>query len=390
MKPPAGRYTPPIPPGPDPCYTPNPHLLFDQRPTGPHLLFVCENHEPPPVDTVVVPIRKVYIVLNDVSLRRVVGNLSLPALSLSLSIDVDSWTWSFNASLPAAALGDIEPVAGEPVELEASINGNLYRVLAENISRERVFGKNTIRVSGRGKSALLAAPYAPVMSFANSTDRTAQQLMADVLTLNGVPIGWDIDWTLSDWLVPAGAFSMRGTYIEGLQRIASAAGAYLQPDPVSQELRALLRYPVMPWDWATSTPDFEIPSAVMTREGIEWKTKPAYNRVWVRGEAVGVLGQVTRAGTAGDLEAPMIVDPLITAAVAARQRGMSVLGDTGRQAIVTLSLPVLPETGVIPPGKLVKYVDGSVERIGLTRAVSLDFGGSARLRQSITVETHEA
>ena len=48
----------------------------------------------------------------------------------------------------------------------------------------------------------------------------------------------------------------------------------------------------------------------VARESLRWLEKPAYNRVFVSGQDVGVLGQVTRAGTAGDVLAPMVVDPL--------------------------------------------------------------------------------
>lgn len=127
----------------------------------------------------------------------------------------------------------------------------------------------------------------------------------------------------------------------------------------------------------------------MLREGIEWRTRPDYNRVFVSGQQTGVLGRVTRSGTAGDLLAPMVTDPLITSPIAARQRGTAILADTGRQAIVNLSLPVLAETGVIEPGKFVRYVDGATTRLGITRAVSVSFGaGATDLRQQITVETH--
>lgn len=395
-----GPYVPPVvPPGPTLCYTPSPHLVYSAAwSASSGLLFVCENHPDPvnpdpdpeqPPASVVVPIRSVYIVINDIVLRRVSNNLALPALSLSLSIDADSWTWGFSATLPAAALDDVMPDANAPVELEAIINGNSYRVIAESVARERAFGRAQIRVSGRGRNAVLAAPYAPVLSFANSSQRTAQQLMADVLTINGVPLGWDIDWTPEDWLVPSGAFVQQGTYMEALNSIASAAGAYIQPHPTAQTLRVLLRYPVAPWAWNTATPDLEVPAAVMTRESIEWIDKPEYNRVFLTGTSQGVLAQVTRTGSAGELVAPLITDPLITESAAARQRGIAVLADTGRQATVRLSLPVLPETGVITPGKLVRYVDGSTTRLGLVRAVGVEAAGAgADLRQTVTLETH--
>lgn len=392
--PPAGTsdISGPVVPPFDPCYIPPEGDAVDLLFSGIYipntsLFFICERHgEPPPGGNVVVPIRSVYVVLNNVTLRRVDGNIQLPTLSLSLSIDVDSWTWGFNASLPASSLVDVMPEDG-PVELEASINGTLYRLLAEKLSRERTFNQATIRVSGRGKSALLAGPYSPILTFANDEARTAQQLLDDVLTFNGVPIGWDIDWQIDNWLVPTGAFNARGSYIDGLTAVVGAAGAYLQPHPTAQTLRVLPRYALAPWDWNLITPDFVLPSSVATQEGIEWVEKPLYNRVFVSGTSQGVLGQVTRTGTAGDLVAPMVTDALITQAAAARQRGLSVLADTGQQAQVRLRLPVLPETGVIEPGKFVRYEDGGDTWFGVVRSTSLD-ASLPELWQTIQLETH--
>lgn len=88
----------------------------------------------------------------------------------------------------------------------------------------------------------------------------------------------------------------------------------------------------------------------------------------------------------------MIIDPLMTNAIGMRQRAMPVLCDVGRQAVVTLRLPVLTETGIIPPGKFVRYVDGGVTRIGLTRSVRAeierDEESGLTIWQSIGVETH--
>ena len=134
------------------------------------------------------------------------------------------------------------------VELLANVNGTTFAVLAENISRERSFGQTSIRLTGRGKNSALAGPYAPVMTFTNSQARTARQLMDDVLTINGVPMGWNLDWGLTDWNVPAGVFSHQGTWIEALGVIAGAAGGYLLPHPRDQTIRVRHRYPVAPWE----------------------------------------------------------------------------------------------------------------------------------------------
>lgn len=365
-------------------------LLFQCPPGDTALLFgpyPC-GIAPPAPGTVVVPIRKVYMIINNASLRRVDGNIALPVFNMSLSIDADSWTWSFSAALPGSALSDLEPSeSGAPVEVEAMINGVSYRALVERVGRERSFGKSDIRVSGRGKTALLDSPYAPSQSFSNSAARTAQQLMADVLTVNGQPMDWGVNFGLDDWLVPAGVFSQQGSYIAALNAIASAAGGYIQPHASLQSISVLPRYPVAPWDWASVTPDFDLPSDVTTREAIEWVEKARYNRVFVSGQQSGVLGQVTRAGTAGDLLAPMITDALITTASAARQRGLSVLADTGRQAELSLRLPVLAETGVITPGKFVRYTDAGATRVGIVRSVGVEVG-MPEIWQTLGVQTY--
>jgi len=109
--------------------------------------------------------------------------------------------------------------------------------------------------------------------------------------------------------------------------------------------------------------------------------------VFVSGVQQGVLGQVTRAGTAGDLLAPMITDALITHADAARQRGLSILSNTGRHANVTLKLPVLAETGIITPGKFVRYVDGATTRAGIVRSVGVEVA-MPDIFQTLGIETH--
>lgn len=390
MRPPIGQWKNiVIPPEPERCYTPNPHLLFFVPfEPGANLLFRCDRETLQPPGTVIVPVRRAYIVINNAHLYRIDGNVEIHVYSMSLSIDADSWTWQFSASVPASALPDLEPNAlGDPVELAATINGTSYHVLAESLSRDRSFGKASVSVSGRGLAAVLDAPYAPMMSFSNTIERTAQQLMNDALTINGASIGWDIDWRLMDWTVPAGVWSHRGTYISALNAIASAAGGTILPHPTLQRLRILPRYAAAPWDWATQTPDFELPAALTTREGMDWQESPRYNAVFVSGSEGGILGHVKRAGTAGDVMAPMVTDPLITHADAARQRGLRILSDTGRQALVSLRIPVLPATGIIEPGAMVRYVDGGTSHIGIVRGTSVDVG-LPEVFQSLRIETN--
>ena len=391
---PPGKWVkPPTPEPNDPCYIPNTHLVFkDPRATNASLVFICERHGgpgPEPGATVVVPVKNVYMVLNEATLTRVDGSVPIPTYSMSMSLDVDSWTWSFSASVPALALGDLEPSSyGEPVEVQASINGVPYRFLVETIGRDRGFADSRLRISGRGKSALLDNPYSAQMVFGNEFNRTAQQLMGDVLTLNGVPLDWDIQWEIDDWNVPAGVFSHTGSYMSALLQIAGAPGAYIQPHATAQTLYVKPRFPDLPSKWGDLTPDIELPSAGVTRESIEWRNLPAYSRVFVSGTSEGVVGQVTLAGTDGSLVAPMVTDPLITEGVAARQRGLAVLSETGRQVPFNLRMPIFPETGIIPPGKLVRYVDNGVPRLGITRSVQVEVGLPA-IWQTVALESYE-
>lgn len=328
------------------------------------------------------------MILNDASLRRIEGNIQLPTLSMSLSLDMGSWTWTFSARLPGSTLSNLEPSStGAPVEVEALINGVAYRALVEGISRDRSFGSTAINVTGRGKTALLDDPYSPVMQFSNTSIRTAAQLMEDILPVV-VPVGWTIEFGLTDWLIDAGLFSHTGTYISALKAVSGAAGGYLQPHPSTQTIKVLPKYPSTPWSWAsTVVPDYILPSDVTVRESIDWAERARYNRVYVSGQQAGILGQVTITGTDGGILAPMQVDPLITTVEVATQRGLSILGETGRVANITLSLPVLPETGIIPPGKFVRYTDNGVVRIGIVRSVGVQIGRPS-ISQTIQVESY--
>lgn len=396
-KPPPGISKPVQPPAVDPCYVPSlpAHLVFEELADSSqpvNLVFVCERHGPGPQpgETIVVPVRRFYMTVNNLLLVRVDGNVPIPAYTFGMSLDVDSWTWSWAATLHADALPLIQPdVGGDPVDIQATINGVQYRLAAESYSRQRQFGNTRISVKGRGMAAILDSPYAPVANHGNTVARTAQQLMSDVLTLNGVGIGWGVDFGLQDWLVPGNVWTHQGSYISALQDIAQAVGGYLQPHNTAQTLRVLARYPAAPWYWAGLTPDYELPSAVVEVEGIEWQRLPSYKRVFVEGTkpGIGCRGDVNRAGTAGGLLAPMVVHPLITHPDAARQRGIAELSNTGTQAHISLRLPVLAETGVIKPGALVRYVDGATTHLGLVRSTEVEWQEPV-LRQVLMVETH--
>lgn len=334
-----------------------------------------------------VPIRDTYIVQNDVTLKLLDGT-PLSATALSISIDADSWTFGWSGTITGSELALVTPPGlGSPIELEAKINGQAFRLLAESLQRDRSFPASRIRISGRGIAAALADPYNPIVTRSNATAMTAQQLADAALTVSGVGIGWTIDWQLADWLVPIGAWNHTGTMIEAVGRIAAAAGGYITAAAATQDITIRHRWPVLPWDLATTVPDIILPAAAVQQEGIAWTERPDYNGVWVSGESQGVLAHVRRTGTIGDVLAQMVTDPLITHDDAARQRGTAILAETGRSATMTLSLQVLPETGVMQVGQIVRFEDGAEVRTGIVRSVSVAYQ-HPRLRQTIEVECH--
>ena len=398
----AGMHPPLQPPGPEPrppCYDPATlgRLVFTDpwTPDG-RLVFVCTrpggvDPEPPPAPIVVLP-RRSYVVINSIEIRRADDpeGPPLPSEAFNMTLDRDSWTWSFSATFHRDARDAVTPgPGGAPVELEVRINNQPFRLQAERVGRSVRFPERLVKVSGRGRAALLDAPHAAVQTFGNpDAARTAQQLMQDVLTVNGVGIGWAVDFGLTDWLVPAGAFLHQGTWAGAINEIASAAGGYVQPHDTAATLRVLPAWPTPWWEWGSLAPDIELPAGIAEVEDTEWIDKPAYNRVFVSGEAGGVLGDYKRAGTAGDVLRPMVVHPLITHADAARQRAIAELADAGRAIHQQLTLMVLPETGVIRPGTVLRYTDDdAAPRIGIVRSTSISWAWPA-LTQTIGVEGH--
>ncbi|QXL84086.1 hypothetical protein [Comamonas sp. NLF-1-9] len=394
------RPPPPQPPGKLVCYDPaRLGLLVFRQPAGTErhgtLFFICTKSGggpgPQPDAPIVVARRRSYIVINSIEVRRVDTDQLLPALDQGLSMQLDrgSWTWGFTVSFHASALPLLQPAPdGTPVALLLTVNGQPFRMVVESIARSVRFPAAHLTVRGRGRAALLDAPYAATRSFGHLLDRTAQQLMEEALTINGVPIGWSLDWQIDDWLIPAATWAHQGTWISAVTDIAAAVGAYVQPHDTDEVLRILPAWPAPIWSLPDATPDIELPPGIATVEETEWITQPDYDALYMHGEPGTSLYYRKRAGTAGDSLAPMAVHPLLVHADAARQRALAELSETGRQVEHTLQTMVLPETGIIKPGTLLRYTDDSaVARVGITRAVSVAMSGPT-LTQTIKVQAH--
>ena len=379
-----------------PCYDPATvgRLIFSDLAMGDgRLVFVCQRPGQvlPPAAIVIQP-QRTYVVINSVEIRRAddLNGDPLPNETFSMSLNHQSWTWSFNATFHISARGAVSPSAsGDPVELEVRINGQPFRLLAESVNPSRRFAEHTIAVSGRGRAGHLDDK-AAIQTFGNTLDVSAHQLVQECLTVNGGGFGWNVDWQLTDWIVPGGVWMHQGTWISAISDIAGAAGGYLQPHDTEQIMRVLPLWPQPWWRFDQLAPDIELPEGYSEVDDTSITYQPAYNRIFVSGETGGILADVTRAGTAGDILKPMVVHPLITEVGVAQKRAIAELSQSGQALRHKLILPVnAAKGGVIKPGTILRYVDdGSAWRTGLVRSTNVALQNWPELTQSLEIESH--
>ena len=356
----------------------------------PELILNFSTH-PCPERGRVVPVLKVYFVSNAVDVVRLPSREPVPVTSLSLSLDDGAWAWGFSASLPYRALEMVAPDRGGPVEIEIRINDIVWIMLVEGFDARREFGQETATIQGRSRAAWLAEPFAPKRSFSPDDPFTARQLADLELERPGLSTGFNLAWQLPDWLVPSGAWSYRSlTPLSAILRIVESVGGNLISHPSLLQLTARSRYPEPPWRWNTVTPDLSLPVDVVRSLSARYLEKPEFDAVIIAGERKGIVGRVKRTGTAGNRLAPMVVDGLITHADAARERGTTMLADVGRQAVVTLELPMLPTIGLLEPGQLLGVGEGDGGWRGLVRStrVAASWTETLSVRQTVDVERH--
>lgn len=338
-----------------------------------------------------IPRRRTYIVNNSIACNRVVGGEKIPVVagSFTMELDYQSWTWAFSFTTIAEVLPLLRPGPDRlPRELELVVNGVPYRMRVQQISRSVQHPRAMLRVSGGSNAVMLGDPYALEQSFTQPLGRTAAQMMDEVLTINEVSIGWTVDFQLTDWPVPAGTWAFHGTWISAICDIASAVGGYVQPHNTDDVLRVLPRWPVRSWELDSAVPDIELPPGIAVIEATEWPSRPVYEAIYMHGMPGDKLYHRYRDGFAGDLLAPMATHALLVHNDAANQRAIAELSEGGDQVIQDLTTMVLPDTGIIVPGKLVRYTDDeAATRTGIVRGVSVADDAEAALRQTIKLES---
>jgi len=393
-------YTPPVVPLP---YW-GTALVFECPPlTGQpvHLVFgfVCTPTTPAAL-LHILPAR-FYMVTHNVYAQRLPDLAEVPIFDATVSADDGSYCWTLQASAPGSVFDLLFPVNGLPAQLLLNMDGIEWVFTIDPPDSDWEFAKTVTTIHGRSVTSIAGAQNPSTWS--NLTDKTAQQIALDALSATGIDLDWGIgagalaNGGLVDWLVPAGAWSHRGTPLEAVQAVVGAAGGYLQSHRTAAKL--LARHPYgqrigdvsgAPWALATGAADVELAQDAVIKQGRRYKDWCGVNACYVSGTTQGLLALVKRAGTAGDKLAEMAVDALATHVDAARQRGLSIIGKSaGMSYDPVLELPILTGAGlpgVLDVGQVVQ-VNATVPWRGRVRSVRVAYNRPI-LRQTVVLESY--
>ena len=377
----------------DGCYWPPKgdavHLLFAEPAHHTSaLLFACRGKRASNEALVVIERLSMYTHISEASATLWPEGDALPLFECSIETDAGGYGWHLRASGPAQLMEMLAPRAdGPPVRVRVEICGMAWVFVVGLRQRSRQFGRHVVTFAAASATSLLDAPHVQPGTFANTAQQTAQQLAAAALEYTGVTLDWRID----DWLVPAGVWSHQGTPLSAVLRVADAAGAVVQSHRTADTLIVQPRYAAMPWEWAQTPPALQLPIGYCTLESMDEERAQPYNAVYTSGTIAGVVRRTKRAGTAGDIEATAVSDPLLTASAAHVQRARSILGAGGWQANVGLTLPfdnAPGAPGLLDVGTLIEIADTGGNWRGLVRGVGIRAGARPGVRQSVKVERH--
>lgn len=334
--------------------------------------------------------RKVYIVSNSIYCKRLSDNAPIELVSCQVGIDRDSFAWSFSASVPYTEIDKVAPTTSGLTEIELGINGLIWRFVVENYGKRSQFAKTDVTIGGRSLTAYLTEPYAAKRDYNHAAPSFAAALADAELNRGGEVSGFYLDWQLIDdlgWPVPANTLNYQGlTPLQAIQKIATAGGGFVQSHPSEPTVMVVPDYPIASWQWSGATPNKVIVPDLVKSESLQWQEKPAYNGVYVEGVTAGVVALVKITGTAGENQAETFVDRMTCDQAAARQKGLSILSEGGKQARMSIDLPMHNSIGLLLPSMLIEV---SGQWRGLVRGVSISVQQKGlSITQSVDVERH--
>lgn len=302
-----------------------------------------------------------------------------------ISMDADSVLWRLQAQAAPSAYAALN-AGTDPVIVRVTIDGIDWDFLVDSVSRSRRFGATDVSITGRSVVALTGQGCAQERNWTNDAPNTAFGIAAGA----HIDSGLELEWAIPDWIVPAGALSFTGTPLALTERLAAAAGAPLRAARSGLRLRVMPRYSYMPSEWSGEAPDVDVAWSAVQTEQTERDDEVPYDAVVVLGTRSAYGLQAVLASTPGLTPHPQVTDELVTEPAVAISRASSVLGQSGRKAMHTLTLPVLTgagEPGVLEPGQLVRVLDPAGTWVGMVRGVSVR-AALPEVEQTVVLERH--
>lgn len=394
MKPPAGKSQakPPEPEKPG-CYEqliggPIKLVFCKSWSASADLVFYCCQSTPEPGSQFVIPLLKVYMLVYQSNAVLLPSGTPVPLTGVRIESGDDGFGWTLSASGPVDLVGLLAPQGGVPQQIRLTINGIDWVFAVKQPVRSRSFDGWEASVSGQSVTSLIGERYWRAKAWSISSQMSVQQIASEALQNTGITL----DWGAEDWQVPAAAWSHTGTPLSVIKRIAEAAGAVVRSHRTEPVLQLQPEYKALPWNWASAVPDVVMPGQIIVQDTLTDLEQELRNAVYVSGSAAGgVVGQIVRAGTAGDLLAAQITDPLMTDVIAVRQRGIVPLADSALRWRQEVSVPLITggtAPGLILPGYLIEVQEPGETWRGLVRHLSLD-ENMPEFTQTLTVDRYQ-
>lgn len=329
-----------------------------------------------------VPDLRSYIVLNTVTAT--IGGIAIDPIDFNIKTDMDSYCWQGGIKISdkqyQKVKAKLDVARGSEPLVIVTVNGVSYSFIAEEISRNRVFGNYSYSISGRSSTARLGADYAHSQGGTINQDLYASQIIN--MQLTDLPFSID-RFEVKDWLIPAGTLNTSNqTPISIISQIAQACGAEAISDPLEPKLSIIPRWKKPAWELATATADLVIPMGVVQSISDQKRVNPRYNTVTLIGRTQG--SEVYRAREGRNLIAPVANWYLYTDRDCVIPRGIQLLSDSGTHGLYTLKIRVADKYNMplVELGQILQISDPEGAWKGIVTGVSLDVG---RDNDAITV-----
>ena len=331
-----------------------------------------------------IPNRNWWYILNSLSVTRLDNGVEIQVIDGNYSTDRSCWCWSYSLTVPAAEIGKLEPINGQPVILKIMVNGNEHQMLLESRRRSRKFAQDIYTLTGRSQTALLAAPTAPLRSFLQENERTSVQLCQ--AELDRVFSDVVLDWQLIDelgWIVQSESLSYSNLApIDAIKMVVESGGGFVYSEKGSNTLTIKPLYKKTFWD-VLSIAEYDrlLPESVVTSQSTDYQVYPNYNGITLTNDRKGLTAQVKRTGTSADNLLQPENNPMFNH-VSMGAYGKAKLAKAGMVETHTYSMPISSEVGECVPGEVVAF---NAEWWGIVDSVSVLFSHTV-VSQAVKVE----